>query len=294
VTRFTPLWLQAGSYAASVDRRLIGALYPDARSSGCQVSAVGAMDLAVAPGSVAVPLMGGVGSVLCVSDGTETVTLPAAPASGLERTDLVICQARGADIDGGASDDFLFTSVQGNPVAPPSAIPALPANAAVLAGVTVRGGSAAIAPADVGDWRPGNLAVPPGYAPAYPSKPPPLVGYLDFYQGSKNAGTYDSTPKALPVPAVDSTCVLNTGGTHGFGAANGSSAHEYRRSDNNAAVVPSTGTIQVVAGSTYALPAIYGVFDIAANQALSLYVHYTINSTNNYFAPKVGYVITPK
>ena len=31
MTRYTPQWFQAGSYAASVDRRLIGALWPSAR-----------------------------------------------------------------------------------------------------------------------------------------------------------------------------------------------------------------------------------------------------------------------
>lgn len=156
MTRFTPLWLQAGSYAASVDRRLIGALYPDARSSGCALSAVGAMDLQVAAGSVAVPLAGGVGSVLCVSDDYEVVTLAAAPASGVNRYDLIVCQAHGADIDAGA-DEFRFLAVKG---ADGGGVPAAPANAAALGYVLVVGGSAAVAPANITDTRPGALAVP--------------------------------------------------------------------------------------------------------------------------------------
>jgi hypothetical protein len=165
VTRFTPLWLQAGSYAASVDRRLIGALYPDARSSGCALTATGAMDIQVSPGSVAVPLVGGVGSVLCVSDDVETVTLPPAPGAGVDRIDLVICQARGADIDGGANDDFLYTSVQGAPTAPPAVAPPVPANAVALGSVYLVGGSAAVDPAKITDLRPGALAVPAVAAP---------------------------------------------------------------------------------------------------------------------------------
>ena len=164
MTRFTPLWLQAGSYAASVDRRLLGALYPDPRSSGCALSAPGAMNVAVAPGTVAVPLAGGVGSVLCVSDGVETVTLTAAPASGVNRIDLVVCQARGADIDGGGNNDFIFAAVAGAPAAAPVP-PAVPANAAALGSVYLVGGSAAVDPALITPAHPGSLAVGAGTPP---------------------------------------------------------------------------------------------------------------------------------
>lgn len=158
MTRFTPLWLQAGSYAASVDRRLMGALWPTAAVSGCAVTAPGGMDIAVAAGSVAVPLLGGVGSVLCVSDNVETVTLDPAPAAGLNRIDLVICQARGADIDGGLNNDFVFDNVTGDPAATPVA-PVVPANAVALASVYLVGGSAAVDPARITDTRPPPLNV---------------------------------------------------------------------------------------------------------------------------------------
>jgi len=85
VTRYVPQWLQSGSYAASLDRRLIGALWPAPASSGCAVTAVGTgMDVHVDPGQVAVPSANNTGTVLCTSDAIETLTLaPAPPAAAV-------------------------------------------------------------------------------------------------------------------------------------------------------------------------------------------------------------------
>lgn len=166
MTRFTPQWLQAGNYAAAVDRRLIGALWPAARSTGCGVSQSSGMVVGVAAGQVAVPTSNSTGSVLCSSDATELVTVTAAPPSGTNRIDLIVCQARGADVDGGANNDFIFSAVAGAPAATPVA-PAVPANAVALAQIYVAGGSAAITNANITDVRPGTLTVGPSFTPVH-------------------------------------------------------------------------------------------------------------------------------
>jgi len=159
VTRFAPLWLQAQSYAAGVDRRLIGALWPAARSTGGAVTASTGMSVQAAAGSVAVPAANGTGSALCVWDAPETVNLTPSPPSGSNRIDTIICQSRGQDLDGGANDDFLITAVAGTAATTPVA-PTVPAGAVALADVYVGGGVASIVAGNITDRRPGNLAVP--------------------------------------------------------------------------------------------------------------------------------------
>ena len=158
MTRFTPQWLQAGSYAASIDRRLIGALWPTAATSGMAVTVSAAMTLNIAAGQCAVPTANNTGSALCSSDAVEQVTLTAAPASGSNRIDLVCCQVRATDIDGGTDNDFIFSVVAGTVAASPVA-PAVPNNAVALAQVYVTGGTAAIVAGNITDRRPGNLAI---------------------------------------------------------------------------------------------------------------------------------------
>jgi hypothetical protein len=156
MTRFTPLWEQAGDYAASVDRRLLGALWPRPASSGGAVTPGSGMTVSIAPGSVAVPTLNSTGSVLCVSDAVETVTLDPAPPTGNSRYDLIICQPRAADIDGGSNNDFIFDNVSGVAATSP-AIPATPAGTVALARILVAGGSASIPSANITDIRPGGL-----------------------------------------------------------------------------------------------------------------------------------------
>jgi hypothetical protein len=168
VTRYTPLWLQSGSYAASVDRRLIGALWPAARCDGLAVSSSGAgMGLNVAAGYCVIPAANGTGAVLCPSDATEVVTLDPAPPSGTNRIDLVICQSRGADLDGGTNNDFIFYFTKGTEAASPVA-PATPPGALALAQVRVNGGAASVAAGDITDVRPASLAVPAAMAASTP------------------------------------------------------------------------------------------------------------------------------
>jgi len=159
MTRYVPQWLQAGSYAASQDRRLIAALWPGPASSGCAVTSVGGgMALNVAAGQVAVPSPNNTGSSLCSSDATEVVNIPAAPPSGQNRIDLVTCHPRGADLDGGTNNDFIFDVITGTAAANPVA-PAVPNGQVALAQVYVGGGVASIAQANITDVRPGAMAV---------------------------------------------------------------------------------------------------------------------------------------
>lgn len=157
MTRYTPLWEQQGSYAASVDRRLIGSIWPSAASVGCAVTVSSGMTVNVAAGQVSVPTGNNTGSVLCASDAVEPVTLAAAPGSGTNRYDLVICQARGNDLDGGSNNDFIFTTVTGTAAASPT-VPATPANAVALAQIYVPGGSASVTAGNISDVRPAGLA----------------------------------------------------------------------------------------------------------------------------------------
>jgi hypothetical protein len=158
MTRYTPLWEQAGSYPASVDRSLIASVagaagYPLVRGCAVTVSA-GTMNMNIAPGAVIVPTPNNTGSVSCYSDAVEVVTSPVAPASGSNRIDVVICQARGNDLDGGSNNDFLFQVIAGAAATAGSeVVPATPAGAVALAQVRVIGGAASLNAANLIDRR---------------------------------------------------------------------------------------------------------------------------------------------
>ena len=199
MTRYAPQWLQSGSYSASQDRRLIAALWPAAASSGCQVQASSGMQVGILAGQVAVPSQNNTGTTLCTSDAAEVVTLTAAPASGVNRIDLVTCHPRGADLDGGANNDFIFDFVTGTAAATPT-VPATPAGQVALANIYVPGGSAAVTAGNITDVRPGGLAIPPvagaGLAPA---------GYVASVVGPATAvscGSSLTTVLTLAAPVV--------------------------------------------------------------------------------------------
>jgi hypothetical protein len=174
--RYPPLWLQVGTYAAGVDRRLIGALWPAARggaTSGCAVSFKSGMTVTVDPGQVACPTSNSTGSTLCVSDAPEDVVVATAPGTGLgSRYDLVICQLRSTEMGDPANDDFVFTTETGAASATPSP-PAVPAGAVALAQVYVAEGAANIDPANITDLRPHELGLQgfPGLDPLPASAP---------------------------------------------------------------------------------------------------------------------------
>jgi hypothetical protein len=185
-----PLWQQALSYPAQEDRAsLLGALWPSGGASGGAVTTVAnQMQVSVAPGEAAVPLASGQGSALCRWDAAAVVTLAAAThPAGQTRVDLIVVQYRDAGFDGGADNDAIITSVAGTPAVlgvgvetpdaeapeadtrpsyggddderPPlvellaGVAPATPANALVLAQVTVPGAVANLNTATVLDNR---------------------------------------------------------------------------------------------------------------------------------------------
>ena len=102
------------------------------------------------------PLQAGQGSALCHWDTPEVLTIPAAPPSGQSRVDLIVCQVRDPDLDGGQNADFILTVVAGAPSTTAAArpgdkeapdvgpeqqatAPAVPVNALALALVSVPG-----------------------------------------------------------------------------------------------------------------------------------------------------------
>jgi hypothetical protein len=180
MTRYTPQWLQQGSYPASVDRRLIGALWPSPASSGLAVTVASGMTVNIAPGQVAVPSSNNTGTMLCSSDAVEQPpALSAAPASPNNRIDLIICQVRGNDLDAGANNDFLFTTVTGVAATTPVA-PAVPANAVALAQIYVPGNSASIVAGNITDRRPFFLS--PGFfgLPPQLTAGTPIQSFTDY------------------------------------------------------------------------------------------------------------------
>jgi hypothetical protein len=116
------------------------------------------MTVNVAPGQIAVPTLNNTGSSLCTSDAVEQVTLTAAPPSGQNRIDLIICRPRAADIDGSSNNDFIFDQVAGTP-GTTATVPATPAGTVTLAQIAIAGGVAAITNANITDVRPFALAI---------------------------------------------------------------------------------------------------------------------------------------
>jgi hypothetical protein len=155
VTRYSPLWQQANSYAASLDRALISLLTPaGAGSTGGAVTVVsGTMNVSVAPGTAIVALQAGQGAALCRWDAAEVVTLAAAPPSGQSRVDLIVAQVRDNALDAGGNNDFIFTAVTGTPAASNPATPAVPTNAYPMAQVLVPGAAANLNTATITDRR---------------------------------------------------------------------------------------------------------------------------------------------
>jgi hypothetical protein len=193
VTRYQPLWLQAGSYAASADRQLLAALWPTAASSGGAVTPVAGMQVQAAAGRAAVPVANPAGTVLCAWDAPELVTLDPSPPSGTNRIDLVIVQARGNDLDGGVNNDFVVTFTKGAEAASPVA-PAVPANAIALAQVAVNGGSASITAGNITDRRPGGLSAI--------TAPRGQIGVITGPAANVSAGATPTTILTLSAPVT--------------------------------------------------------------------------------------------
>jgi hypothetical protein len=155
MTRYQPLWQQAGSYAASQDRSLMSAIWPQNGVVGGVVSAVAnTLTVSVAPGTAAVALQAGQGSALCRWDAAEVPpALASGPATGNTRIDVIYLQVRDNAIDAGANNDFVFLVAQGVPATSNPAIPAIPANALALANVVVPALAANLNAATITDQR---------------------------------------------------------------------------------------------------------------------------------------------
>jgi hypothetical protein len=213
MTRYAPLWQQAGVYSAQVDRGLLNALWPNSGSVGPTPAAVAnTMNVSIPPGTAAVALAAPNLTELCRWDAAEVVTLAAAPASGQSRIDLVVLQVRDAAIDGGANNDFVFQVVTGTPGVTPAA-PAVPANAYAVAQVTVPGAVANLNTATVADVR-GAFG----------------AGYYAVQTGNGTSGTFSFTG----IPAGNRNLVLKYFGqttNPGFAAVslqfNGDTAAHY-------------------------------------------------------------------
>src|SRR6516162_1519466 len=140
MTRQNPLWQQASSYPATLDRYLINTIWPNGGAVGVLPSAVtGTMNVQMPAGTAVVPLTAGQGSEFSRWDATETVTVAAAPPSGQSRIDVVVLQVRDNQLDAGPNNDFVFNVVQGTPAASNPAVPATPSNALAMVNVTVVG-----------------------------------------------------------------------------------------------------------------------------------------------------------
>jgi hypothetical protein len=134
---------------------LLAALWPSGGVSGGATTVVtNTMTVSVAPGKATVPLVTGQGAALCTWDAPEVVTIAAAPPSGQSRIDLIVVQVRDHDLDGGANNDFIVTSVLGTPAASNPVAPAVPVNALALCNVTVPGAAANLNAATLMDRRP--------------------------------------------------------------------------------------------------------------------------------------------
>jgi hypothetical protein len=195
-----------------MDRRVLQALYPNPACSGCAVSVGSGMTVNVAAGQVAVPTANATGTLICTSDAVEPVALAAAPGAN-SRIDLVVCQARGNDLDGGANNDFIFAAVTGTVAATPVA-PAVPANAVALAQIAVGTGVAAIVAGNIADMRPAQqLAVAPAdsgwialtlgngwvnYGGTYATAAYRKIGTRVYLRGTIKSGTINSVAFTLP------------------------------------------------------------------------------------------------
>lgn len=161
MTRFTPLWQQAGSYPANYDRALLATMWPAPAATGAAATAVtNTMNVSIPAGSIAVPLQSGQHTALCRWDAAEVVSSTAAPAAGNSRIDMIVAQVRDPQLDAGANNDFIFVVLAGTPATSNPVTPTVPANAAPICTYTVVGGSANLNGVTINDQRRGSGTTP--------------------------------------------------------------------------------------------------------------------------------------
>jgi len=151
VARETPKWLQAGSYAARLDRHVIEELFR--RKSrvmrGLQVSqrAAGAnfsVDISAGTGAVLGTTQADQGAYIIRSTAVENLVVAATPATA--RTDSIYVQVNDPNAGGPAGSDFTFVYVASGSPAPGDSI--------LLATVARAPGESAILAAAITDMRP--------------------------------------------------------------------------------------------------------------------------------------------
>jgi hypothetical protein len=165
-----PLWLQAVSYPAGVDRDLIDAVFPTAgiiapgdflvapRAAGANMS------VDVAPGKIVIAGTDITGQGKYVGRLKNTVNVPitAAPGAGLTRITRIVARIQDATVIGGANNLMTVeTPVDGTPGSTPT-YPGVPASAFLLADLTVASGTAAITAGLIADRRTLAAAANPG------------------------------------------------------------------------------------------------------------------------------------
>jgi hypothetical protein len=200
MTRFTPLWQQAGSYAAAVDRNLMANLYAAGGATGAPpVAVTNTMNVSIPPGRAAVPLQAGANTALCAWDAAEVVTSTAAPPAGNTRIDVVILQVRDPQLDAGVNNDFVFQVLAGAPTAGTPVAPAVPANALAVCQYTVPAAVANLNGVTIIDRR-GATGPPPVFATvaardaAFPS---PTRGQLAVTADTDNVWQAVGAPPAF-------------------------------------------------------------------------------------------------
>jgi hypothetical protein len=158
-----PLWLQALTYPAGVDRDLIDAVF----ATG---GVIGGGDFLVAPRGAGANMSVDVAAGKIVVPGTDvslqgkyvgrmknTVNVPiaAAPAAGLTRIDLIHAHIADATVIGsGLNSLSIETPVVGTAVSSGWTVPPTPASSVALAQITVASGTAAITAGLIVDVRP--------------------------------------------------------------------------------------------------------------------------------------------
>jgi hypothetical protein len=207
MTRYTPLWQQAGTYPAAVDRGLLSALWPATGFTGAAPTTVNnTMNVSVPAGTAAVALASGAGTELCRWDAAEVVTLTASPPAGQSRIDVVVLQVRDNTLDAGGNNDFIFQAIAGTPTTGTPAAPTVPNNAAAVCQLTVVGGSANLNGVAVTDRRP-RLAGPATGARVWQSAaqtvPNTTVTTLSFDTVEHNAaGLWDPAGGRMVIPVT--------------------------------------------------------------------------------------------
>lgn len=151
MARETPKWLQAGTYAARLDRHVVEELFRrksrvlrglaiTQRAAGANFTVDVSAGSAVVVGTTQVDQ----GAYLCRSTAVDTVTASATP--GAARTDSVYLVVNDPNAGGPAGSDFTFTWVNGGTAAPADSI--------LLATVARTTSESAILTATITDQRP--------------------------------------------------------------------------------------------------------------------------------------------